>query len=687
MAYSNKSISSFWMDDDFTFSDYDILTGEVKLNKGKDLFKLASYKRAISNFVTIVTQQNIPVKYGTKDSYTDGTSIVLSAGMNDKDFDPNVGLALHEASHIKLTDFNLLTQLVGNTQSTYPEIYKEIYDYKQGEISASKLDTIKNLLNYVEDRRIDLYMFKNAPGYKGYYLSMYDKYFHARVIDKALQSNKKRSETWDSYMFRIINMTNPNRDLTALKGLKEIYKAIGFNNIGRLKTTQDALEVAFEIFLIVEKYIKKDKKKQQEGDQGGSKKSQQGESQMKTPGGQAKSEENTDDQSGLTTDFTPIDGELTPTSNLSDNAKELTDSQKRQLEKAIAKQEKFQEGNIKKSNLAKSDEKKLEAIAESGSELKNVGNDVERDSYWNSGDKQFKGTNVLVVDKITDSIIENNVYTNIDKPGGYRCNRYLDCDDIRSAITLGKLLGKKLKMRNEERSTIYNRLGNGKIDRRLISALGHGYERVFYNVETDKFNNASIHISIDGSGSMSGDKFKQTAKATIAIATAANAIQGLDVTVSYRSTEYVGNTDTAAIFILYKSKRDSIKRLYKIMPLLTLNGTTPEGLCFEAIQKLITQGNDNHDSYFINLSDGQPYFGSQGYSYSGPPARRHTKRQCDTMKANGIKILSYFISSSSHACDSDIQSFKQMYGRDASFVNCNGLAGLAKSLNKLFLTK
>ena len=48
--------SSFWMDND---SDVDVLTGE-KINIGKDLVKLAAYKRAISNFVNIVTGENIP---------------------------------------------------------------------------------------------------------------------------------------------------------------------------------------------------------------------------------------------------------------------------------------------------------------------------------------------------------------------------------------------------------------------------------------------------------------------------------------------------------------------------------------------------------------------------------------------------------------------------------------------------
>jgi len=687
MAYSNQSYSSFWMDDDFTLEGYDVLTGITTKKRGKDLFKLASYKRAISNFVRITTGKDIKVSYSNKDSYTDGKSIVLSAGMKDGDFDPNVGLALHEASHIKLTDFDVLTLLVNDTKASFPEIYKDIYDVEGGFTDDTKLMVIKDLLNYIEDRRIDLYMFKNAPGYKGYYLSMYDKYFHARVIDRGLKSNKKRSETWESYMFRIINLTNPNRDLSALKGLKEVYKAIDFKDIKRLQTTKDALDVAFEVFQIVEKYIKKDQKKQ--GQEKG-KNSKKSEGEMKTPGTKLKAEKCSDCEGGnVSSGFTAIDGELVPTSNIDGDAKELTPSQEKALEKAIKKQREFQQGNIKKSNLSNKDSKKLKAIQESGSELKTVGKNVNQTrGHWDNGKPSVNGVDVLIVDKITNSILESDIYSNISSTQGYRFGCYLKDDDIKSAIILGKLLGKKLKMRNEERNTVYSRLGNGKIDKRLIASLGHGYERVFYNVETDKFNNASIHISIDGSGSMSGSKWIQAAKAAIAIATAASMIQGLDITVSYRSTEHLGSTgETPAIFILYKSKRDRIKRFYEIMKTLTLNGTTPEGLCFEAIQKAIIGGNDNHDSYFINLSDGQPYFSNRNYTYYSVSAQQHTKKQCDSMRDKGIKILSYFVTREGNPSSHDMDAFKSMYGKDASFIDCNGLSGLAKSLNEMFLTK
>jgi hypothetical protein len=57
------------------------------------------------------------------------------------------------------------------------------------------------------------------------------KYFNDKVIDKALQANEKCQETWDDYMFHIINLTNPNRNLDALAALQEIWNVIDLRNI------------------------------------------------------------------------------------------------------------------------------------------------------------------------------------------------------------------------------------------------------------------------------------------------------------------------------------------------------------------------------------------------------------------------------------------------------------------------
>ena len=109
--------SSFWADNDWDNRRTDILDDvEVPKKKGVDHIKLASYRRAISNFVTIVTNQSdIPVRFQSNDnSYTDGKVVTIGSKIDEKNFDPVVGLALHEGSHIKLSDFDFLRNLDSN---------------------------------------------------------------------------------------------------------------------------------------------------------------------------------------------------------------------------------------------------------------------------------------------------------------------------------------------------------------------------------------------------------------------------------------------------------------------------------------------------------------------------------------------------------------------------------------------
>ena len=95
----NVNYSSFWNDNDSSSVD-ELLGLDVEQKKGKDPVQLAAHKRAISNFCNILTGQSIPVKFQGKDSYADGKSITISSNINEKNFDPTVGLALHEASNI-----------------------------------------------------------------------------------------------------------------------------------------------------------------------------------------------------------------------------------------------------------------------------------------------------------------------------------------------------------------------------------------------------------------------------------------------------------------------------------------------------------------------------------------------------------------------------------------------------------
>src|SRR5210317_437839 len=104
--------SSYWLQD---WEDDDIIISTMSdvEKKSHDLYKLSASKRAISNFVNIVTNDQIPVVFSTRcDSYTNGKSVVIGSDVVEpKDFDVAFGLALHEGSHIKLSDFDLLNRL------------------------------------------------------------------------------------------------------------------------------------------------------------------------------------------------------------------------------------------------------------------------------------------------------------------------------------------------------------------------------------------------------------------------------------------------------------------------------------------------------------------------------------------------------------------------------------------------
>ena len=245
--------SDFWLDKSLFAPVRVNARGEAIDNKN-DLIKLASYKRAIGNFVNIVTGKHIPVKFSNGDqSYTDGTTVVISSKLDDAEFDPAVGLALHEGSHIKLTDFTLLQKYFSSNSSNPTKIQNRINsnpDIEQNIVRA-KDSYLKDILNIVEDRRIDSYVYNSAPGYRGYYHTMYDKYFNDSIIDKGLKSDEYTSEDWESYMFRLINITNKNRRMDALKAFPIIWNLLDLNNIGRLKTTEDSMDLAVEIFLTI----------------------------------------------------------------------------------------------------------------------------------------------------------------------------------------------------------------------------------------------------------------------------------------------------------------------------------------------------------------------------------------------------------------------------------------------------
>ena len=691
----NNNYTNFW-------NDIQVNTGVVDEDFVKpkvDHIALAGYRRAIGNFVNIVTNRSdIKVRYQQNgDSYTDGKTVTIGSKIDEKNFDHVVGLALHEGSHILLSDFNFLRQLRPNTPKELIMLGEDL-GFTEGQV----IGHLKNMLNYVEDRRIDYYVFTSSPGYKGYYHAMYNKYFHSPAITRALKNNTFGDKpTFDNYMNRIINFTNEHSDLNALPELKNIYRTI-FSQVKTMTDMTQAFNVAVDVLNIVynnmdplpadsdmEQVGEGDGNGQGQGDgQGQSKSDMMNQAAQQLADGDYHGYQQTMDDI-KNTDWTQVKADLAnqPISDKESGFSDLTPQQEKTLNNALKRQKEFMDGDQKKvGRLTKKDARVVQSMEESGVTNKQVGSDVEQSSWRQASSNYSSTTQCLFVKKITQQMIDDDVFPSLLSGGGYYGGRTLP--SIVAGKRLGTMLGKKLQVRSESRTLKNSRLDSGRIDKRLIAELGFGNSKVFSTTFVEQYNDAILHISVDASGSMGGDKWTNTMTAVVAICKAASMISGLDVVVSFRTTHYAsGRNGSPLVAIGYDSRVDKFRKIENLWPSLHPGGTTPEGLCYEAIMKDFVGGTNNRDSYFLNFSDGQPMFSGDGFEYYGDSALHHTKKQVKEIIKKGISVMSYFVGDSEYDRSRNMDDFKTMYGKDAEFIDVTKVSSLAKTMNNLFLEK
>jgi hypothetical protein len=698
---------------DWDTNDYTI-SYSPKQEKSKNLYKMAAHRRAIANFVSIVTGKNIPVKFNTKgNSYTDGTTVVISSKVAEpNEFDPAVGLALHEGSHIKLSNFTLLADMYQSIQKVVgPAKLKEWMETANNKGVSDVIYTIKDILNWVEDRRIDQFIFDGAPGYRDYYRSMYDKYFNDPAIDKGMTSTEMSEETLDSYMFRLINLHSKFSRPNALKGLSEITKLAKLSDINRLKSTDDALVVACDIFDVILTNI--DANAQAEENKGNGK--GKGKGQGSPQAGEGEQEAGEDDIEVEINEDGGSDGiddegeEFDEAGGDNEAAEEgkgvmgkikvmlggkgkngkpaegkLSQRQLEILKKKIEKQKEFLRGDVKKGNVSSSENKSLDTIDQSGTELKTVGEEL------SNGTVVTKGIECIVVKKMNQSLLESSDFPLADlrynsKEGEHQ-NHVQCASEVLEGIRLGTILGKKLQVRSESRETIFNRQLVGRMDKRMISSLGFGNEHVFFTKEIDAYKKANLHISVDASGSMSGTKWRKTMTNVVALAKAVDMISNLEIQISFRTT----SGELPYIVVAYDSRIDKFIKVKTLFQYLRPGGTTPEGLAFEGVMKQMVGSTTDVDSYFLNISDGEPYFHGKGYNYQGHFASKHTKKMVEKIQSMGIKVLSYFVSDYSGDVDASSGSgkvFKDCYGKTASYINVTNVNEVTRTMNGLFMAK
>jgi hypothetical protein len=720
--------SNYWLDRDLFNDDAVVETDRLDINR---IARLAAVRRAVANFVSILSGKNVPVQYSAgKQSYTDGQTVVISAEDDPEKFDVMVGLALHEGSHILLSDFHFLqavhgligAQRNGWGENTYWTVNGNaiLSDKKTnmlrtllpeklfnalGEVpmasnddpywdkywtapfwtNANKMLTdLKDIMNILEDRRIDKYVYQNAQGYRPYYDALYAKYFFTAEIGKNLRFNPEwRELTIENYINRILLSIHPASKPDALPGLEYMLQLVDLSTIDRVapvandvfmtkvpsfneapRLWQDACNIYAAILAYTGLHAR-----QKETEQGDDATPSNGKSQ-----GMSDNVLN-----GLTSDLPNLDSKpLAPTPVEKDVKGKGAKAQEvdgkfndKKAEKEIQNAKNIMNGMAKKKVMKKAEKDAVDALETADAKMVDLKGDG------------IKNGKCMVLRKVTKALL---------KQDWFLFGRNWRDQNLTNAVAAGRRMGEllhhRLQVRNDPMMTKQTRLPHGGLDRRLLAQLGMEITSVFQKSRVDTHKPVVLHLSLDASGSMSGKKWQKVVTVATAIAYLSSKLQNVDAVISLR-----GGNDMPLVAILFDSRKDVFPNFVNTIQELAPAGATPEGLAFKATLDLVLENADSHDVYFINFSDGEPAFSwrdkaSDTYvNYSGEFAATHTRTQIRTMREAGVKVLSYFITDTDYVNPGAKRLFNTMYGDSASFVNVQNAGEVLRTLNKLLLNR
>jgi hypothetical protein len=733
--------SSYWLNEDLWFNVDEGEDTEVSkpANDITKIMKLATVRRAISNFVSILSGENLPVYFQGEDSYTDGKRVVIAADDNPANFDVAVGLALHEASHVLLSDFiwlkavgqlvdqigyrdtftvyygkgidiRPLTPALGGLVETFfrPEIVdamsattdkymvelseqgKNVRDsfsnYVYSTVVSEYVNHIKSIMNVLEDRRIDRHIYRNATGYRPYYNALYDKYFYTTEAGKMLKFDPEaRIPTVNNYINHIIYHIHPDSDPDALPGLRAIFEEMDLSNVHLLGPEYDATiahdaftyemtpklwQKANDIMVMIIKFTDLYVEFQEgAGDQIG----QVGDNADGSDGSE---------EGDLNTDEPSSPSDMAPRAPQVGKKKSDTAPKSDKVNRELDKVKELMDGKTKKKKISKGLAASVRAMEQAQGEMIDVSV---------AGMSRIK---CMVTRNVTEQLLKEDWFLfshGID-------DRWADrrmMDSILAGRRMGQILHQRLQIRNDPMTTRQTRLSSGKIERRLLANLGMDNTDVFYRTRTDSHRPAMLHLTIDASGSMSGNNFRQTMTVATAMAYLTSKMDNVDCVISLR-----GGDKFPIVAVVFDSRRDSFQKWMKFAPHFHACGNTPEGLCFAATMDIILENSNTHDVYFINFSDGMPGFyindnatiltgpSRGGEWYQNQMALDHTRKMVRHLKENGVKVLSYFIGDEYGYGRNEIaKNFSYMYGDTATFVDVTSVTNVLNTMNKLLMKR
>ena len=615
-------LSKWWMPQDITYDDSKVLL----------YYKI---QQSIKNFINIISgKNNIKVTYkALNTSYSTKDTIVLDSKLvlNNK-FDISVGLALHEASHILLSDYTFLS-------------YDILNEYLHSNAVYMNYNDAHTIINIIEDRRVDAYIIQHNKGYIDYYKALYDEFMFTPSLKFLLQSYIDDIHTiqYDVAFFQLLLcqiITPEGEELCKALGSfgKEVYKTFDVKNISRLKDTAGSIILAVDLIKIFLKY------------------------------------ENTDF-------IKKISNKENTLNNNKFNKKILSGTQKQKYNNKINKDlsimQNFLNQSLEKKFISKNDALKIDACMKTNIQLKQSQFDYNVQCYILHGFKT--GVENLGIHCYTEA------YTTIQH------NTSL----IEKGILKGNQLRNKLLTRNESDIFAMKQLLNGILDSEMLYKASYA-NTVFKKVTISTPQDINLHLSLDVSSSMMGEKFDKSFILLLALAIATKGIQNIHTSISLRAT--LGKCrQYPVLWMIYDSNNPNMSTLnyiHKNFIHIRPNGATPEGLCYEALSKIIIDDSKGKQSFLINFTDGLPfvYIGS-GIQYAGTCAEHHSQMQVKKLIDNDINIYSYFLFSENthYKIDETFRSFKNIYGnaKNCESINADNPLNFTILLNKLnnFLEK
>jgi len=706
---SNSTESKFWMDS----LNLDLVNHPISE------FIFSTYLlKMTTNFVKLTWGHDITVEFNSdiRTGCTDFKKIILNSNISNPD--SVIGLALHEASHLKFSSpgiliafrlfknhshYDLIKKIIENTdvfklpsnKLRVDNIYKyrsnkyDKYDYagcstpNMAEYAKPRIiellkDKSIGMWNWLEDRRIDSLMTDKFKGYRNYYISLYNKFFFTDNTDNIINTKLDLDDIFSNVSTsNLVDRLNTVIDLSTVKLYnfinpkmakkvnnfdpitKKLWDRVDINNFGKNVTTEiDVMEMFSGIYDIIydtlvdalSKVPYNDSQISDEPDEQQVSKTSQTPSESKTSNG-SKSEDLSDEQQVSKTSQTPSESK-TSNGSKSEDEPELKDEPT-----------KVDSNNI--DNLRDIAYNVIEDINNVIDPKKEVLNQLQTKILNSINNETIK---IDKRDSITQStrgtqnygmLIEKVTLSNLDEISKQFSRVYGDYNQFEKAINLGfckgKLLAKKISFRNDTKTVSLNRLKSGNITDRLISELPYNC-KVFNTKTTIKYPEAYIHLSIDGSGSMSHQSSKVLTMAASLVA-ATKELKGIELKISYRSQF----ENFPLTVIIYDSKIHTLNDFKIINSRLNFASYTPEGLCYHSVLKTIKRDAKGKQAFLINISDGMPIF--KGFLDS--TLINYTKSIISKIEKSGVGIISYFIDERTK--HDMFKQFSYMYGIKNSF--------------------